>query len=69
MGESGGMRFHRHEHVEVAASSEPFEASLLAAAIWQDGLSHATPAGGLVIHAPHASDLLAGPTSAHRDAA
>ena len=58
------MRFHRHEHVDVVAPPEP-----LAVAIWQDGLSHATRANGLVIHAPHASDLLAGPKSAHADAA
>jgi hypothetical protein len=58
------MRFHRHEHVEVEAAVEP-----LAAAIWQDGLSHATPSAGLVIHAPHASELLASPQSSHADAA
>jgi hypothetical protein len=57
------MRFHRHEHVEVEAPTEP-----MASAIWQDGLSHAAPSGGLVIHAPHAADVLAA-KSAHRDAA
>jgi hypothetical protein len=61
------MRFHRHEHVE--ASSEPFVAEPLAAAVWQDGLSHATPSTGPVIHAPHAADLLEATKSAHRDAA
>ncbi|MEY2465403.1 MAG: hypothetical protein QOH64_3541 [Acidimicrobiaceae bacterium] len=47
------MRFHRHERVEAEPRQDP-----LAAAIWQDGLSHATASGGLVIHAPHAADLL-----------
>jgi hypothetical protein len=66
------MRFHRHEHVHVEAPAAPSVASLaepLVAAVWQDGLSHATPSGGLVIHAPHASELLAAPKSAHLDAA
>jgi hypothetical protein len=63
------MRFHRHAHVEVEASSEPIAAEPLASAIWQDGLSHATPSAGPVIHAPHAADLLEATKSAHRDAA
>ena len=62
------MRFHRHEHVQVEATSEP-AAEPLAAAIWQDGLSHAAACTGPVIHAPHAADLLEATKSAHRDAA
>jgi hypothetical protein len=62
------MRFHRHVHVEVEASSQPVAAEPMAAAIWQDGLSHASASAGPVIHAPHAADLLAA-ENAHRDAA
>ena len=58
------MRFHRHEHVEVEPVQDP-----LAAAIWQGGLTHAAAPGGLVIRAPHASDLLTATKGEHRDAA
>jgi hypothetical protein len=64
MGDSADMRFHRHEHVEVEPAPDP-----LAAAVWQDGLSHASASSGLVVHAPHASDLAPASSSTRRDAA
>ncbi|MGI8664363.1 MAG: hypothetical protein ACR2LQ_14310 [Acidimicrobiales bacterium] len=57
----------RHHHVE----DQPATVDPLAAAVWRHGLTKASAAPALVIHAPHASELAAPAPAldAHRDAA